>query len=158
MAEALVAEQKTRQGGLKVNRIFTREGEDPLDAMEFELRSSAIRNADGSVVFEMQDVEVPKNWSQVATDIVAQKYFRKAGVPQYDRNGNLLKDANGNTITGSERSVKQVVNRLAGCWRHWGEKYGYFASKADAEALEDEMRFMLANQMASPNSPQWFNT
>lgn len=158
MAEATVSEQKSRQGGLKINRLFTSEGADPLDAIEFELRSSVIRNADGSVVFEMNDVEVPKAWSQVATDIIAQKYFRKAGAPQYDRNGNPLKDANGNVITGSEKSVKQVVRRLSGCWRHWGEKHGYFASKADAEAFEDELTYMLAMQMASPNSPQWFNT
>ncbi|VVC00467.1 Vitamin B12-dependent ribonucleoside-diphosphate reductase [uncultured archaeon] len=106
----------------------------------------------------MKDVEVPKNWSQVATDIVAQKYFRKAGVPQYDRFGNVQKGADGKPITGPERSVRQVVKRLAGGWRHLGEKYGYFASKADAEAFEDELKHMLINQMASPNSPQWFNT
>ena len=156
--EATVTRQQTRQGGLKISRLFTTEGIDPLDATEYDLRTSVIRNSDGSVVFEMQDVEVPKAWSQVATDIIAQKYFRKAGVPLHDRFGNVQKGMDGKVITGPERSVRQVVSRLAGCWRYWGEKYGYFASKADAEAFEDELKFMLLNQIASPNSPQWFNT
>ena len=158
MEEAVVAEEKSRQGGLQIRRLFTVDGTDPLDAAEYEYRTSIIRNSDGSVVFEMTDVEVPRSWSQVATDILAQKYFRKAGVPLYDRNGNPMKDMHGKPITGSERSVRQVVRRMAGCWRHWGEKYGYFASKADAEAFEAEISYMLLNQMASPNSPQWFNT
>ena len=158
MAELTVAEQKSRQGGLKINRLFTTEGVDPLDAAEYEFRSSIIRNSDGSVVFEMNDVEVPKGWSQVATDIIAQKYFRKAGVPQHDRNGNLLRGADGKPATGCEKSIRQLVRRLTGCWRQWGEKYGYFASKADAESFEAELSYMLLNQMASPNSPQWFNT
>jgi len=156
--EAVVAEEKSRQGGLQIRRLFTVEGTDPLDAAEYEYRTSIIRNSDGSVVFEMTDVEVPRSWSQVATDILAQKYFRKAGVPLYDRNGNPMKDMHGKPITGSERSVRQVVRRMSGCWRHWGEKYGYFASKADAESFEAEISYMLLNQMASPNSPQWFNT
>ncbi|MCX6770562.1 MAG: hypothetical protein NTX79_00755 [Candidatus Micrarchaeota archaeon] len=143
---------------MQIKRLFTEEGTDPLQAVEYEMRSSVIRNADGSVVFEMRDVEVPKSWSQVATDIVAQKYFRKAGVPQYDKSGKPLKDSNGKIVTGSEKSVRQVVSRLAGCWRMWGEKHGYFAGKADADAFEDEILYMLINQMASPNSPQWFNT
>ncbi|MCX8175316.1 MAG: vitamin B12-dependent ribonucleotide reductase [Candidatus Micrarchaeota archaeon] len=158
MGEATVSREAVRQGGLKIQRFFTTEGIDPLEAVEYELRSSIIRNADGSVVFEMHDVEVPSFWSQVATDILAQKYFRKAGVPQYDRHGNLLRDSSGKPLSGPERSIRQVVRRLAGCWRMWGEKYGYFASKADAEAFEDEIKYMLLHQMASPNSPQWFNT
>ena len=158
MEEATVSKQQTRQGGLKINRLYTNEGIDPIDATEYELRASVIRNADGSVVFEMQDVEVPRTWSQVATDILAQKYFRKAGVPQHDRFGNVQKGTDGKVVTGPESSVRQVVSRMAGCWRYWGEKYGYFASKADAEAFEDELKFMLLNQIASPNSPQWFNT
>ena len=148
----------TKQGGMQIRRLFTEEGTDPLGSVEYELRTSVIRNADGSVVFEMRDVEVPKSWSQVATDIMAQKYFRKAGVPQYDKQGNLIRDSNGKTVTGSEKAVRQVVSRLAGCWRSWGEKYGYFLSKSDADAFEDELKFMLISQMASPNSPQWFNT
>ncbi|VVC01278.1 Vitamin B12-dependent ribonucleoside-diphosphate reductase [uncultured archaeon] len=156
--EATVSEQHVRMGGMQIRRLFTTEGIDPLEAIEYDLRSSVIRNSDGSVVFEMREVEVPKSWSQVATDIVAQKYFRKAGVPMYDRLGKPLKDANGKFITGPEKSIKQVVRRMAGCWRQWGEKYGYFASKADADAFEEEILYMLVNQMASPNSPQWFNT
>ncbi|MFA6489122.1 MAG: vitamin B12-dependent ribonucleotide reductase [Candidatus Micrarchaeia archaeon] len=158
MEVATVSEQKSRQGGLQVKRLFTTEGTDPLDAAEYEFRPSIIRNSDGSVVFEMTDVEVPRSWSQVATDILAQKYFRKAGVPLYDRNGSPMKDMHGKPMTGSEKSVRQVVRRMAGCWRHWGEKYGYFASKADAESFEAEISYMLLHQMASPNSPQWFNT
>jgi ribonucleoside-diphosphate reductase alpha chain len=154
----MAVKQAARQGGMQVRRLFTDEGSNPLDSVEYELRSSIIRNADGSVVFEMRDIEVPKGWSQVATDIVAQKYFRKAGVPQFDRNGKPIKDSNGKQVTGSEKSVKQVVARLAGCWRMWGEKYGYFAGKSDADAFEDELLYMLINQMGSPNSPQWFNT
>ena len=144
--------------GLFVKRHFTKEGIDPLGMFEYEFRSSIIRNADGSIVFEMSDIEVPKGWSQVATDILAQKYFRKAGVPQYDKNGHVLKNEHGQTITGSERSIRQIVKRIAGCWRHWGEKHGYFQSKEDASAFEDEIIYMLVNQMCSPNSPQWFNT
>ncbi|MFA6214690.1 MAG: LAGLIDADG family homing endonuclease [Candidatus Micrarchaeia archaeon] len=155
---AAISKQATRQGGTQIRRLFTEEGTDPLEAVEYELRSSIIRNSDGSVVFEMRDVEVPKSWSQVATDIVAQKYFRKAGVPQHDKSGNLLKDSNGKAVTGSERSVREVVSRLALCWRTWGEKHSYFSSKADADAFEDELKHMLVHQMASPNSPQWFNT
>ncbi|MEM5802331.1 MAG: adenosylcobalamin-dependent ribonucleoside-diphosphate reductase, partial [Candidatus Aenigmatarchaeota archaeon] len=97
-------------------------------------------------------------WSQTATDILAQKYFRRKGVPQYDENGNLILDVNGKPLLAGETSLKQVVNRLAGCWRYWGEKYGYFASPEDAQVFEDEIKFMLINQMAAPNSPQWFNT
>ena len=143
--------------GLKINRVFTQAGKDPLET-QYELRKSTIRNPDGSVVFELTDIEVPKSWSQVATDIVAQKYFRKAGVPQFNSDGTPVMDANGKQVTGSEKSAKQVVKRLAGCWRYWGEKYGYFASTEDAQAFEDEMLYMLIHQMASPNSPQWFNT
>ena len=106
----------------------------------------------------MTDAEIPSHWSQVASDIMVSKYFRKAGVPQFGDSGNTLVDDNGETITGPERSAKQVFNRLAGTWRHWGEKDGYFESSEDAENFEDELRFMLANQMAAPNSPQWFNT
>jgi len=155
---AVVSEQKSRQGGLQIRRLFTSEGTDPFDAIEYDLRQSAIRNSDGSTVFEMNDVEVPHAWSQVATDIVAQKYFRKAGVPLYGRDGNPLKDIGGKQLTGSEKSVRQVIRRMAGCWRNWGERHGYFAGKVDAEAFEAEISHMLLHQIASPNSPQWFNT
>ena len=144
--------------GMKIERLFTKKGEDPFSTAEYERRSSVIRNPDGSIVFEMNDVLIPKSWSQVATDILAQKYFRKAGVPQYDENGKEILDERGKQVLGSEKSIKQVVNRLVGCWRYWGEEHGYFASKEDAQSFEDEVKFMLLHQMAAPNSPQWFNT
>lgn len=132
--------------GLKVNRYFTEEGKSPFDQFTYEYRTSIIRNPSGDVVFEMNNVEVPTSWSQVATDILAQKYFRKTGVPQPDGS------------TGSENSIKQVAHRLADCWRTWGEEHGYFASKKDAQAFYDEMAYMITAQVAAPNSPQWFNT
>ena len=144
--------------GLRVPRLFVKPGEDPFKDIEWETRSSVIKNPDGTVVFEMHNVEVPKFWSQVATDVIVQKYFRKKGVPQFDKNGNQIFDEFRNPVLGSEVSVRQVVKRLANCWRHWGEKFGYFASPEDAQAFEDEMLYMVVNQMASPNSPQWFNT
>ena len=106
----------------------------------------------------MNDAEIPASWSQLATDIVVSKYFRKAGVPQVDAAGKNKVDASGKTILGPERSVKQVVHRLAGCWKHWGEKFGYFATAQDAQAFYNEISWMLLNQVAAPNSPQWFNT
>ena len=136
--------------GLRINRRFTEAGIDPYSRFEWSRRDSRITNPDGSIVFEMTDAEIPAGWSQVASDIMVSKYFRKAGVPQVDESGNQ--------VTGPERSAKQVFDRLAGTWRHWGEKEGYFASTGDAEAFEDDLRYMLANQMAAPNSPQWFNT
>ncbi len=145
-------------GGLKINREFTKPSEDPLSIVEYEYRKSIIRNPDGSIVFEIKDIEIPKTWSQVATDILAQKYFRKAGVPQFNKDGSPLLDENGKQVYSSEKSAKQIVKRLAGCWRYWGEQYGYFASPEDSQAFEDEITYMLINQLASPNSPQWFNT
>lgn len=136
--------------GLRIPRRFTVEGHDPYEGFDWVRRDSRITNPDGSIVFEVKDAEVPSTWSQVATDIVVSKYFRKAGVPQLDPDGN--------TILGSETSARQVFDRLASTWRWWGEQHGYFASPSDAQAFEDEMKFMLANQIASPNSPQWFNT
>ena len=94
----------------------------------------------------------------MASDIIAQKYFRKSGVPQKDENGKILKDKNGKTILGSETDAREVFHRLALCWRKWGEEHKYFNSKTDADAYQDEMEYMLAHQMAAPNSPQWFNT
>ena len=131
---------------MKIQRRFTQVGIDPLETLEWDKRESVIREPDGTVVFEMRDIEVPKSWSQVATDILAQKYFRKAGVPQPD--GSL----------GRETSARQVVRRLAGCWTDWGRRYGYFDTPDDAAAFDAEITHMLANQMAAPNSPQWFNT
>ncbi len=145
------------KSGLKITRKYTTPG-NPYNNIDWEKRSSKIANPDGSVVFEMNDVEIPSSWSQVATDIMVSKYFRKAGVPQVDADGNELKDENGDRILGPETSSRQVFDRLSETWRHWGEKTGYFASSDDAQAFEDELKYMLATQMAAPNSPQWFNT
>ena len=108
--------------GLRINRRFTEAGQDPYDHFEWSTRDSRITNPDGSIVFEMTDAEIPAQWSQVASDIMVSKYFRKAGVPQADDEGNLILDDDGNSVTGPERSAKQVFDRLAGTWRHWGEK------------------------------------
>jgi len=131
---------------LKISRRFTRAGSSPYEGIEFVPRASEIRNPDGSIVFQAKDVMAPANWSQVAIDIMAQKYFRRRGVPMPD--GTL----------GGETDARQVVHRMAACWRHWGERYGYFDSEEDAQAFYDEICAMLARQMAAPNSPQWFNT
>jgi ribonucleoside-diphosphate reductase alpha chain len=144
--------------GLRIDRRFTEAGTDPYRRIEWSRRDSRITNPDGSIVFEMKDAEIPASWSQVASDIMVSKYFRKAGVPQVDAAGQPLLDEDGKAVTGPEQSSKQVFDRLAGTWRHWGEKAGYFAGADDATAFEDELRYMLANQMAAPNSPQWFNT
>ncbi|MFC4078253.1 vitamin B12-dependent ribonucleotide reductase [Salinithrix halophila] len=143
---------------MKIQRYFTRNKQDPFQSVEFVKRDCRITNPDGSVVFEMKGAEVPKAWSQVAADIMVSKYFRKAGVPQFDEQGNPIKDEEGNPVTGPEQSAKQVIHRLAGCWRDWGEKNGYFDSAEDAQAFYDELVYMLLHQMAAPNSPQWFNT
>lgn len=153
---------KKKAGGhrkaLTIPRVFTTVGSDPLEHVEYERRTSRIVNTDGSIVFEMHGAEIPANWSQVATDIMVSKYFRKAGVPQVDANGHIIKNDKGEIVTGPERSAKQVIKRLAGCWRWWGERHGYFDTKQDAQAFEDELSHMLVHQMAAPNSPQWFNT
>lgn len=143
---------------MKFSRRFTRAEAGPYQGIDFESRRSEIRNPDGTMVFEMDDVKAPVDWSQVAVDVLVQKYFRKAGVPQVDGEGNPVLDDNNQPVTGPERDFRQVFNRLAGCWTHWGREYGYFDSEGDAEAFFDELQFMLANQMAAPNSPQWFNT
>src|SRR5438309_7207051 len=104
---------------MKINRRFTKPGQDPFASVEYEKRTSRITNPDGSVVFEMNDAEIPKQWSQLATDIMVSKYFRKAGVPQVDPATCLpLSDSTGKPVTGPEKSAKQVIHRLAGCWRH----------------------------------------
>jgi ribonucleoside-diphosphate reductase alpha chain len=143
---------------MKITRRFTASGQDPFASTSYEKRTSRISNPDGSVVFEMNDAEIPTAWSQLATDIMVSKYFRKAGVPQRDETGELIRDASGQVVTGPEKSARQVINRLAGCWRYWGEKYGYFDSTEDAQAFYDELAYMLLHQMCAPNSPQWFNT
>jgi ribonucleoside-diphosphate reductase alpha chain len=132
--------------GLSFRRHYTTAGVSPFDMFEYDYRTSVIRNPNGEKVFEMTDVEVPAHWSQIATDILAQKYFRKAGVPQPD--GSL----------GRETSIKQVAHRMADCWRGWGEKHGYFASQQDAQVFYDELIYSILHQSCAPNSPQWFNT
>ena len=132
--------------GLKLDRYFSKEGVDVYDLFKYDKRSSVIRNPSGDAVFEMNDVEVPSSWSQVATDILAQKYFRKAGVPLADG------------TTGSEKSIKQVAHRMANCWKDWGQRYGYFATAKDADIFYDEIVYTIVGQLAAPNSPQWFNT
>jgi ribonucleoside-diphosphate reductase alpha chain len=198
---------------MKITRKFTKAGQDPFSTVEWTKRSSRISNPDGTVVFEMTDAEVPVSWSQLATDIMVSKYFRKAGVPQdggpngiashdwdsgtsRDREGagessggkapladacgssggkqEPLADARGSSggkapladtrgslgqaPLGPEKSARQVIHRLAGCWRYWGESHGYFDTAEDAQAFEDELKYMMVHQMCAPNSPQWFNT
>ncbi len=132
--------------GLQFGRRYTRDDISVFDQFEYDYRSSVIRNPSGEIVFEMTNVEVPRGWSQIATDILAQKYFRKAGVPLSD--GTL----------GRETSVKQVAHRMANCWKVWGVKYGYFASEKDATVFYEELVYSILNQACVPNSPQWFNT
>ncbi|RTL47778.1 MAG: vitamin B12-dependent ribonucleotide reductase [Sphingobacteriales bacterium] len=136
----------SKNKGLQFKRRYTKEGISPFDLFEYDYRTSIIKNPNGEVVFEMNNVEVPKQWSQIATDILAQKYFRKAGVPQPDG------------TTGRETSVKQVAHRMANCWKVWGQRYNYFASEQDAQVFYDELVFSILNQSCVPNSPQWFNT
>src|SRR5881394_2520456 len=159
---------------MRIERRFTKDGQSPYADIAFRLTTSEIRNPDGSVVFRAENEEVPESWSQVASDVLAQKYFRKAGVPA------RLKKVEEETVPSwlwrsvadeaalaelpekeriiGEVSSKQVFERLAGTWTYWGWKGGYFDSEADAQAFFDELRYMLAKQMVAPNSPQWFNT
>ncbi len=143
---------------MKITRRFTRPGQSAFDCFEYTRRSSVLRNPDGKLVFELQDIEVPAHWSQMATDILAQKYFRKAGVPQFNEDGTPMLDERGVPVLGSEKSIREVVHRMVGCWRDWGERHGYFDSAEDAQNYYDETAFTLLRQMAAPNSPQWFNT
>jgi ribonucleoside-diphosphate reductase alpha chain len=159
---------------MRIERRYTKEGQSPYADIEFRLTTSEIRNPDGSVVFRADDVEVPAAWSQVASDVLAQKYFRKAGVParlkKVEENAlpsflwRSVADADALSALPDkeryigEKSAKQVFDRLAGTWTYWGWKGGYFDSEGDASAFFDELRYMLAMQMAAPNSPQWFNT
>jgi ribonucleoside-diphosphate reductase alpha chain len=141
-----MATRKQSVKGLQFPRRFTKEDTNVFDQFAYDYRTSVIRNPSGEVVFEMNNVEVPAKWSQIATDILAQKYFRKAGVPQPD--GSL----------GRETSVRQVAHRMANCWRVWGERYGYFASEKDARVFYEELVYSILDQACVPNSPQWFNT
>jgi ribonucleoside-diphosphate reductase alpha chain len=152
---------------MQISRRYTAEGQDPFGRFTFVPRSSRIVNPDGSVVFEMRDLLAPEGWSQVAVDILAQKYFRRAGVParleRVPEEGvpewlRRSRPIPGETAGGQETDARQVFRRLGGCWTYWGWKGGYFSSEADALAFFDETCYMLAAQMAAPNSPQWFNT
>lgn len=158
---------------MKINRIFTTENS-PFGDIEFEPRNSVIREPDGKIIFEMKDVMIPSHWSQVATDIICQKYMRKAGIPailkpvqekgvpswlqRQEADENKLKDLNPEERTTSEKDSRQVFKRLAGCWTYWGWKHKYFDTEADAKNYYDEMVYTLASQAGAPNSPQWFNT
>ena len=159
---------------MRIERRFTKAGRDAYEGIEFRQATSEIRNPDGSRVFHLPDIEVPAAWTQVAYDVLAQKYFRKAGVParlqpvvESDVPDWLWRKTADETALaalpaadryGSERSAKQVFDRMAGTWTYWGWKGGYFDQEEDARAYFDEMRLMLCKQMAAPNSPQWFNT
>jgi len=159
---------------MRIDRQFTEAGHDVYDTLPFRYTTSEIRNPDGSVVFHQDRIEVPADWSQVACDILAQKYFRKRGVPQAlkrveepdvpswlwrsVRDEAALAGRPADAREGGETSAKQVFDRLAGTWTYWGWKGGYFDSEDDARAYYDEMRYMLATQIGAPNSPQWFNT
>ena len=151
---------------MKIERRFTSPNEDAYSSIEFTTTTSEIRNPDGTIVFHLADLEVPAEWSQVASDVLAQKYFRKAGVPSSTKSVKepgmprfLRRHVPTDDATfGGERSAKQVFDRLAGAWAYWGWKGGYFSTEEDASAYFDEMRYMLATQRAAPNSPQWFNT
>ena len=159
---------------MKIERKFTKAGQSPYDAIAFRQATSEIRNPDGSVIFSLENFDVPKAWSQVAADVLAQKYFRKAGVPARLKkvrekgvpeflwrsapDDKALAGLPEDERIGGETSAQQVFDRLAGTWAYWGWKGGYFTTEEDASAYFDEMRYMLACQMAAPNSPQWFNT
>ena len=159
---------------MRIQRCFTVEGQSPYEGIEFRTTASEIRNPDGSVVFNLQDIQVPAEWSQVACDVLAQKYFRKAGVAavlkavpeegvpeflwRHEPDHDALEALRTEDRFGPERDARQVFDRMAGTWTYWGWKGGYFDSEADARAFFDEQRFMLAAQIAAPNSPQWFNT
>ncbi|MGB0854382.1 MAG: vitamin B12-dependent ribonucleotide reductase, partial [Pikeienuella sp.] len=159
---------------MKMDRYFTAKGASPYEKITFRQATSEIRNPDGSVVFKLENIDVPAAWSQVASDVLAQKYFRKAGVPAVSKkvkekgvpeflwrsapDDKALSKLPEDERFGGETSATQVFDRLAGAWAYWGWKGGYFSTEADAQTYYDEMRFMLATQMAAPNSPQWFNT
>ena len=159
---------------MRIERRYTKEAQSPYADIAFRHTTSEIRNPDGSVVFHADNVEVPEAWSQVAADVLAQKYFRKAGVPARLKkveeetvpswlwrsvaDEEALKELPESDRFIGETSCKQVFDRLAGTWTYWGWKGGYFSSEEDAQAFFDEHRYMLSKQMAAPNSPQWFNT
>ncbi|RMH30861.1 MAG: vitamin B12-dependent ribonucleotide reductase, partial [Nitrospirae bacterium] len=129
---------------MRIARYFTQAGTSPYGSIRFVPRSSEIRNPDGSVVFRQDRFLAPESWSQLAVDILAQKYFRKAGVPQQDEQGRPLLDEHGQPVLGGEWDARQVFHRLAACWTHWGTTHGYFDTDDDAQAFYDELCYMLA--------------
>ena len=159
---------------MRIERIFTTEGKSPYEDIAFHTTSSELRNPNGSILFAMPEIHVPQEWSQVACDILAQKYFRRSGVPQKLRtvtersvpkwlrrreaDVEALEELPEEERYGSENDARCVFDRLAGTWTYWGWKHGFFDDEESAHAFFDEMRFMLATQRAAPNSPQWFNT
>jgi ribonucleoside-diphosphate reductase alpha chain len=159
---------------MRIERRYTVAGISPYAAIEFRTTKSEIRNAEGAVAFRFGEYKVPAAWSQTAADILAQKYFRKAGVPARVRriaeagvpgwlwrsvaDDQSLADLPPAERTGAENDARQVFDRLAGTWTYFGWKGGYFDTVEDASAFFDELRHMLATQKAAPNSPQWFNT
>ena len=159
---------------MHIKRRFTTAGKSPYENIPFRRATSEIKNPDGSVVFRLENFEVPEHWSQVAADILAQKYFRKAGAPtrlkrieetqvpswlwRSAADERRLAELPLNERTRGETDARQVFDRLAGTWTYWGWKGGYFTTEDDARAFFDEHRYMLAMQMGAPNSPQWFNT
>ncbi|WP_019644162.1 vitamin B12-dependent ribonucleotide reductase [Novispirillum itersonii] len=159
---------------MKFARLFTKDGVSPYADIAFRTTASEIRNPDGSVVFRQTDIAVPAAWSQVACDVLAQKYFRRRGVPaaltpvkekgvpdwlwRRAPDTATLSKLPEDARSGGETDARQVFDRLAGTWTYWGWKGRHFDGEADARAFYDEMRYMLAMQMGAPNSPQWFNT
>ncbi|HYI04170.1 MAG TPA: vitamin B12-dependent ribonucleotide reductase [Reyranella sp.] len=159
---------------MRFERRYTQAGKSPFAGMAFRAADSEIRNPDGSIVFSMKGIDVPAEWSPVAADVLAQKYFRRAGVParlakvaEHDVPQWLWRSTPDEAALaqlpqaerfGSEKSAHQVFERMAGAWTYWGWKGGYFDSEDDARAFFDEHCFMLAAQICAPNSPQWFNT
>lgn len=135
------AKKNISNKGIHIQRRFTTEGMDAFNMVDYDLRESRITEPSGKIVFEMTNVEVPKSWSQLATDIIAQKYFRKRGVPGTDH----------------EVSAKQTIHRIAHTIRTFGEEQGYFATREDAETFEQELKFMMITQRGAFNSPVWFN-
>ena len=159
---------------MRINRHYTKAGQSPFADVPMRTATSEIKNPDGSIVFKLENILVPEQFSQVASDIIAQKYFRKAGVPaalkKVEENSvpsflwrsvedkDALKKLPKEDRYGPEMTAEQVFSRLAGTWTYWGWKGGYFDSEEDAQTYYDEMCFMLATQKVAPNSPQWFNT
>lgn len=155
---------------MQIKRHFTRAKDGPYAKIDFKTVSSELRAVDGRILSASAEFTAPETWSQMACDILAQKYFRRAGVPAATRpvkEDNVpdwlwrreAKPTRSKTKkTGAENDARQVFDRLAGCWTYWGWKGGYFNAEADARSFYDEMRYMLAAQIAAPNSPQWFNT